>query len=80
MKNFMLAMVVSIAILILAQNTNRQRPRMDKKLEDEGSNEQSMKYIRYFSRCFMMILTINLLVDAYHLSQTSGYGCVAHDA
>lgn len=76
MKNFLLAMLVTVAVLAIDSTADKKlEQRTNSKKSDDGTDATKLKYIRYFSRVFMTILTLNLLVDAYHLSQVSGYGC-----
>ena len=81
MKNFVLAMLVTIAVLAIDSSADKKfELQRGKKSDDSMGDAKKLKYIRYFSRGFMAILTLNLLVDAYHLSQVSGYGCTAASA
>ena len=63
-KNLALSAMVSIAVLAMGAF-----------MDNEHLKSKPFQYVIWFSRVFMLFLTVNLLVDAYHLSTLSGYGC-----
>eukprot|EP01083_Nonionella_stella_P147866 467168_1 len=66
-KNFALALVASIVILAMGSFVHREPERAP------------VSYLLWFLRFFMIIYTINLMVDGYHLSGNSCYTYGEHD-
>merc|ERR1712228_947949 len=66
-KNLALSAMVSIAVLAMGAF-----------MDNEHLKSKPFKYVIWFSRVFMLFLTVNLMVDAYHLSTLSGYDAKAY--